>query len=127
MIKQLMVALNACAVLVLQANIVTHRLLQVRLDFFIRLILFLIVLLATACDPVCLNNGQCQQTGAGNYTCVCTSDYTGNQCETSILGKDFLFESERIEIFISLISNTCMCNNARNSLSKWCNMYNQWS
>jgi hypothetical protein len=39
----------------------------------------------TACDPVCLNNGQCQQTGAGNYTCVCTSDYTGNQCETSIL------------------------------------------
>ncbi|EDV23770.1 uncharacterized protein TRIADDRAFT_57305 [Trichoplax adhaerens] len=32
----------------------------------------------------CLNNGICSDLGQGSYSCICPSDYTGNNCQTAI-------------------------------------------
>lgn len=32
----------------------------------------------------CLNGGICENNGAGGYTCVCSSNYLGINCETLV-------------------------------------------
>jgi Notch-like protein len=78
----------------------------------IRLDLFLIIFLATGCTPPCLNGGQCQQSGANISLCVCPSDYTGDQCQTSVLGKNlflFFYKDKQLKSFIlSLATHPCV-------------------
>ncbi|VDP13161.1 unnamed protein product [Soboliphyme baturini] len=35
----------------------------------------------------CVNGGTCTNTGAGSYTCTCSPDFTGTNCETKIDGR----------------------------------------
>lgn len=47
------------------------------------------IFLASGCNPPCQNGGQCQIAAGKPSVCVCPQDYSGSQCETSVLGNDF--------------------------------------
>jgi len=91
-IKHLLTVLAANVLLVLLVDYVKHRLLHVWFPSFSWISLtFDKFFSASGCNPACQNGGQCQQTITNTYACVCPPEYTGNQCETSVLGKNFLF------------------------------------
>ena len=44
---------------------------------------FIVTVVTTPCSPdPCMNSGVCYETGGSGYFCVCTSGYTGNNCQT---------------------------------------------
>ena len=40
-------------------------------------------LIATVCNPPCLNKGVCDEDHNGNLVCFCPPGYSGIQCEHS--------------------------------------------
>jgi len=101
--------------LVLQANCVRQLLLHVWCSS--RCIIGLVnlsfnIFLASGCTLGCQNGGQCQQTAPNTYACVCPPEYTGTQCETSVLGKAFWYEDEG-----GVRVNECQQKNAAASLA----------
>jgi hypothetical protein len=57
--------------------------------FFIIDVVSLNISLAMGCNPPCQNGGTCERTGTGTLACVCQADFTGNQCETSVIGENY--------------------------------------
>ncbi len=106
---------NANVMLVLQANCARQVLLHVW--YSSRCIIGLVTLsfnifLASGCNLGCQNGGRCELVAANTYICVCPPEYTGNQCETSVLGKAFWYEDEG-----GVRVNECQQKNAAASLA----------
>ncbi len=98
--------------LVLQANCVRQLLLHVWRSS--RCIIGLVTLsfnifLASGCNLGCQNGGQCDQVAANIYICVCPPEYTGAQCEMSVLGKAFWYKDKQSNLSILVLAtNPCV-------------------
>jgi hypothetical protein len=93
--------------LVLQANCVRQLLSHVWCSS--RFIIGLVnqsfnIFLESGCTLGCQNGGQCQQTAANTYICVCPPEYTGTQCETSVLGKSFWYKDKQSSLSILVLA-----------------------
>ncbi len=76
---------------------------------------------------MCENGGSCGLIAENTYGCVCPEEFTGARCETFILGREIVSQMKILSSVHCLISQSSMCNNAHNFMSKWWCMYTEWS
>ena len=75
--------------------------------------IFNVLFLASGCNPPCLNGGSCTQDATNAFVCTCPADFTGNQCETSVIGKIFLVRKiKKLLSIVILATHPCVVSPA---------------